>query len=70
MRIDYWALLKLGLLVFAVLLLMAWLPDGIHGLSRVLPSHSHTGEYNRAAIVLIVIGIGGLGQMGRRKGWF
>ena len=70
MRIDYWALFKLGLLVFAVFLLMGWLPGGIHGFSRVLPAHSHTGEYNRAAFVLIVIGLVGLGRMGRRKGWF
>ena len=67
---NYWALLKFGLLVFCVFLILGWLPNGIHGFSRILPSRSHTGEYNRAAIVLIVIGLGGLGQMGRRKGWF
>ena len=70
MRMNYWALFKLGLLVFAVLLLIGWLPGGIHGLRSALPSHLHTGEYNRAAIVLLVIGIIGLGRMGRRKGWF
>ena len=70
MRIDYWALFKLGLLVFFVLLLLGWLPDGIHGINRVLPSRMHTGEYNRAAVVLIVMGLVGLGRLGKRKGWF
>lgn len=70
MRINYWAFFKLALLVFAVLLLMGWLPGGLHGLRQSLPSHAHTGEYNRAAIILIVIGVVGLGRVARRKGWF
>ena len=67
---NYWTLFKLAVVVFLVLLLMQCLPGGVHGLRGILPSHSHTGEYNRAAIVLLVIGLVGLGRMGKRKGWF
>jgi hypothetical protein len=70
MTVNYWALFKLGLLVFCAMLFFAWIPDGIHGFNNILPSRSHTGEYNRAAIVLIVIGLVGIGRMLRKGGGF
>ncbi len=68
MNIDYFALFKFGLLVLAVLVLVQFLPAGLEAFRLMVPSARHTGEYNRAVFVILVIGTIGLIRLLKQGG--
>ena len=67
MKLDYFALFKFALMVFGLLLLAQWLPDGCSKISNSLPGAQHTPEYNRFAWIMIGLGAWGLSRLLNRK---
>lgn len=57
--LNYAAILKCTLIIFAVLLALQWIPSDIRTMGDVLPSYRHSPEYNRAAFVMLCMGVWG-----------
>lgn len=67
MKLDYFGLFKFAIMIFGLLLMAQWLPEGCSSIRDSLPAGHHTPEYNRFAWIMIGIGGWGLLRLLNRK---